>query len=138
MRPRLLLGVEVVTLSMGVTTVGRDQSCGITFADPSLSRTPACFDVRADGVVLRDLGSRNGTRANGVRIDGPATLASNDRIRIGPREIVFTDGVLEPSSSRDRVRTGRMTACAACGEPLAAEVPACPDCGTAVEGGERA
>lgn len=138
MRPRLLFGFEVMTLATAETTVGRDASCGITIDDASVSRAHACFDVRDDSVVLRDLGSRNGTRVNGVRIRGPVTLANNDRIRIGPRELVFTDQDTERTSDRDRLRTGKMTACERCGEPLPAEVPSCPDCGAAAEGAERA
>jgi hypothetical protein len=61
MRPRLLLGLEVVTLD-GVTTVGaRTTELWITFADPGRI---ACFDVRADGSnVLRDLAEAEMVRA---------------------------------------------------------------------------
>ena len=136
-RARLLFGLELVTLASGETSVGRDESCAITIDEPSVSRVHVAFDVSETSVVLRDMGSRNGTRVNGVRIDAPVTLADNDRIRIGSRELVFIARDEEPAGKRDRLRTGKMSSCATCGEPLAAEVPTCPDCGGPVVAPQR-
>jgi len=45
--------------------------------------------VESGGAVLRDLGSRNGVRVNGVRVTGEVVLARGDRIRIGNQDLVF-------------------------------------------------
>ena len=89
-----MFGFELFTLPFGETTIGRDDNCSITIDDGSVSRQHAIFDVRETSVVLRDTGSLNGTRVNGVRLDGPCVLTDNDRIRLGPREIVFMSAPL--------------------------------------------
>jgi pSer/pThr/pTyr-binding forkhead associated (FHA) protein len=71
-------------------TVGRvpmeDQ---VLLEDASVSRQHAAFQVFGNGVVVRDLGSTNGTYVNDVRIDKPHVLAPGDRVDIGPFRIVF-------------------------------------------------
>src|SRR5262249_35116743 len=59
--------------------IGRDPSCGIVLADRELSAIHC--DVRAEGpgVLVRDLGSKNGTFVGAVRIreallTGPCVL----------------------------------------------------------------
>jgi pSer/pThr/pTyr-binding forkhead associated (FHA) protein len=46
--------------------VGRDQSCDIVVADRQVSRHHARLAITNKGVMLEDLGSRNGTHYNGV------------------------------------------------------------------------
>jgi pSer/pThr/pTyr-binding forkhead associated (FHA) protein len=40
--------------------------------------------VSGEGVFLRDLGSRNGTLVNGVRVIGEQHLQDGDHIQVGP------------------------------------------------------
>src|SRR5262249_5181108 len=47
-------------------------------------REHAEFTVTADQVVLRDLGSRNGTLVNGKALTEPYTLKDRDLVQIGP------------------------------------------------------
>lgn len=127
---RLRFGVEEVDLAEAETTLGRDPSCTVSIDDDLVSRTHAVFR-RQDGFVEAvDLGSRNGTRVNGVAIREPTRLRHGDRIRIGPRELVFYDTDESASSVvRRQTITGRMALCLRCGEIMPGEAPSCPHCG---------
>jgi transcriptional regulator with GAF, ATPase, and Fis domain len=52
----------------GVVEVGSDPGCGLPLRDPSVSRRHASFACVAGTVVVKDLGSRNGTLLGGVRV----------------------------------------------------------------------
>ncbi len=83
----------------GGITVGRQPMPGqAVFDHPAISRRHAAFEARPDGVVLRDLGSTNGTYVNGVRVVGVRRLARGDRIDIGPFQLVFDGSGLQSSS----------------------------------------
>lgn len=72
---------EVVLV--GTVTVGRLLSCEISSADPRLSRAHATFEVVGGDVVVRDLGSGNGTRVNGAPIT-EHRLTTADQVEVGP------------------------------------------------------
>jgi pSer/pThr/pTyr-binding forkhead associated (FHA) protein len=63
--------------------LGRSRDCDCVLAGPSVSRRHA--ELRRDGArwLLRDLGSRNGTRVNGVRLLDEAEVAPGDRVSFG-------------------------------------------------------
>lgn len=70
-------------------TVGRDPSAGLCLNDNEVSAAHCELRATADGVVLRDLGSTNGTwlgvaRVNEARLTGACTL------RVGQTELQFT------------------------------------------------
>ncbi|MEY3144099.1 MAG: Flp pilus assembly complex ATPase component TadA [Planctomycetota bacterium] len=69
-------------------SVGRHPDNQIQFNDDGLSRKHCVFERRPDGWWVTDLGSRNGTKLNGVRIT-TASLTSGDVVRIGNLEIRF-------------------------------------------------
>ena len=48
--------------------IGTDPACDVVLTDPYVSRAHAMLDVEPPGYVLRDLGSRNGTRVADVWI----------------------------------------------------------------------
>jgi eukaryotic-like serine/threonine-protein kinase len=54
-----------------------------------VNRRHASLEVRADRAWLTDLGSRNGTFVDGVRIDGERELQDGDKITIGSQETQF-------------------------------------------------
>jgi transcriptional regulator of acetoin/glycerol metabolism len=56
-------------------TVGRDQSAHLSVDDPGISRVHATLEPMADGLLVTDLSSRNGTFVNGVRVTTPKTPA---------------------------------------------------------------
>lgn len=62
--------------------VGRDPSCDIMISDRQISRYHARFTPSEEGVLLEDLGSKNGTFYNGARIEEPVLLVDGDLIQI--------------------------------------------------------
>ena len=64
--------------------IGRSPRSDIVLdADGQVSRTHAVLDRIAGRWILRDAGSRNGTRVNGEPVHGPLRLRAGDEIRIG-------------------------------------------------------
>ncbi|MDR3632749.1 MAG: FHA domain-containing protein [Isosphaeraceae bacterium] len=73
--------------------IGRDARCQLRPASEAVSRLHACIEQRAGRVVLRDLGSTNGTFLNGTLLQGDeAELHAGDRIRLGPLEFTVAFG----------------------------------------------
>jgi sigma-B regulation protein RsbU (phosphoserine phosphatase) len=72
---------EVATEKRSIV-IGREAGCDIVLDDRIVSRRHAEIEVGDDTVVLRDLGSSNGTYVNRERTDSH-TLAPNDAITIG-------------------------------------------------------
>jgi pSer/pThr/pTyr-binding forkhead associated (FHA) protein len=66
---------------------GRAPDVGIMLEDSRVSRQHAAISMAGQHVVVRDLGSRNGTFVNGQRVE-KARLKPGDRIRIGASVIV--------------------------------------------------
>jgi pSer/pThr/pTyr-binding forkhead associated (FHA) protein len=66
--------------------IGRDDA-DVTIPDPEVSRRHALVRPVAEGLVVQDLDSRNGTFVNGSRITGPVTLTSSGKIRLGQSDI---------------------------------------------------
>ena len=58
-------------LSEGRQTIGRSSSTDIHLNYPSVSRSHATITVDGSTVTVEDLGSRNGTRVDGVLIQAP-------------------------------------------------------------------
>jgi hypothetical protein len=63
-------------------TVGRATDNGLVVADPRVSRHHARLQARRGTLVFTDLGSTNGSRVNGVRVDECA-LGTGDRVVVG-------------------------------------------------------
>lgn len=68
--------------------IGRDVRCDIMFKDESVSRRHAEVIRLAEGYLLRDLGSRNGTFVNGQRIQ-EYLLQEGDSLSLGDVDLVF-------------------------------------------------
>ena len=107
--------------------LGRSPDCQVTIEDPLVSRQHALIRVDGGGVTVRDLGSRNGVRINGRRIQGEQTLGDGDRIRLGTQELIFF--VVEPTRRREPRPTGFLRACGKCGTPYPEVASECPHCG---------
>ncbi len=77
-----------VTLGDGTVTLGRLPECDVVLNDPNVSRRHAEVRRTADGVVVTDLGSTNGTRVNGMPVR-EQELVSGDEITVGSTTLVF-------------------------------------------------
>jgi predicted component of type VI protein secretion system len=64
-------------------TVGRDPTNEIVINDPQVSRQHSRITRQGKTTVIEDLGSTNGTFANGMRLTGPHVLATGDVIGLG-------------------------------------------------------
>src|SRR5580704_15518610 len=83
MRARLVSfdGGQSVDLIKDLTLVGRDEDCDVRIDHKSISKLH-CVIVKTDGLLLiRDLGSTNGTRVNGQRVRR-AALLPNDTVAV--------------------------------------------------------
>jgi DNA-binding NtrC family response regulator len=79
-------------------SVGRDSSCGWSIPDALLSRTHFQVERSTTGFLVRDLGSRNGVRVGGTRIDEPVAVSDGDVIRAGSHVFVFIADLLSLTS----------------------------------------
>jgi pSer/pThr/pTyr-binding forkhead associated (FHA) protein len=71
--------------------IGRGDDATWVILDEDLSREHIEITRAWDGVWIRDLGSKNGTRVNGERIDGRVALRDGATIEAGNCELVFRD-----------------------------------------------
>ncbi|MCF6278574.1 MAG: winged helix-turn-helix domain-containing protein [Anaerolineales bacterium] len=62
--------------------MGRDASCDITIPDRQISRYHARLNPTTEGVLLEDMGSKNGTHCNGDVLTGPVVLQDGDTIQV--------------------------------------------------------
>jgi hypothetical protein len=79
---------ERLTVGNRVVSIGRLPECTITLNDPNVSRRHA--EIRpGNEIVIADLGSTNGTKVNGLRIDGERVLTDGDIISLGSTHLRF-------------------------------------------------
>ena len=74
--------------------VGRLREVDIPLHDPSISKLHAVLERIEDRYVVQDVGSKNGTRVNGVPVQGSQELAVGDRLQFGSVELLV-DAVAE-------------------------------------------
>ncbi|MGQ0507247.1 MAG: FHA domain-containing protein, partial [Myxococcaceae bacterium] len=85
-RSRRFSGVRMV--------VGRITDCELKLSDQSVSRKHLELVKGAQGVLLRDLGSGNGTKVNGEKV-AEKQLQDGDEIVLGKTKIRFVDEVVQ-------------------------------------------
>jgi DNA-binding NtrC family response regulator len=85
---RVLPDGPTATIGDEPITIGRHASCSVVVADPQVSSVHLELVATEDGVRLRDLGSKNGTRIGGARIDH-AMLVASCRIQLGDSALAF-------------------------------------------------
>ncbi len=87
-------GSPPIDLVKDMTVIGRKEDCDLRLEHKSISKQH-CVIVKTDGLLLlRDLGSTNGTRVNGQRIRRAALLPNDQlsvaslrfRVHLGPGE----------------------------------------------------
>jgi pSer/pThr/pTyr-binding forkhead associated (FHA) protein len=96
---------ETFRLDGDGVTLGRAPDCDVVLDDRGASRRHARIERAADGGwLLVDLGSKNGTRVNGVAIRS-ARLREGDRIELGL--VSALEVVLDAAASAARRSGGR-------------------------------
>lgn len=88
-------------LDTDVVTVGRHPDSDIFLDDISVSRRHATFTRRANGYVISDLGSLNGSYVNRDRIDSDVVLSGGDEVQIGKYRLIFFSGVSRNRATGD-------------------------------------
>lgn len=85
-------GAEFV-LEHVITSAGRHPDSDIFLDDVTVSRRHAELERTADGdVVVRDVGSLNGTYLNGERIEGDLAISTGDELQVGKFKLVYVAG----------------------------------------------
>ncbi len=86
---RLRVGGRSELLGSGGATLGRSREADIVIDDANVSRKHA--EVRPSGGswIVRDLGSTNGVKVNGRRIQGAQSLKQGDVIELGTSRATF-------------------------------------------------
>lgn len=73
---RLILGESNVL-------IGRDERCQIRIPSHEVSRQHCALRSTAEGILVRDMASRNGTFINDMRIERETFLRPGDLLRVG-------------------------------------------------------
>ena len=89
--------------------LGRETSCDVVVADRQISRFHARITPTTEGVILEDLGSKNGTHLNGIPLTAPVVLQDGDLVSVAmAQQFMFltsdaTMPLLEGSSHAGRL-----------------------------------
>jgi hypothetical protein len=86
---RLRVDGRTELLGSAGAVIGRSRDADVLIDDPNVSRRHA--EVRPSGGswIVRDLGSTNGVKVNGRRIQGPQSLKRGDVIELGTARVTF-------------------------------------------------
>jgi pSer/pThr/pTyr-binding forkhead associated (FHA) protein len=101
-----------IPLNRSVTFVGRHFACDARLDSRQVSRRHCCVALEGDTVVVRDLGSTNGTRINGLRVIR-GHLGPGDVVSIADHHFRFDDG-LDSDRDPDRSLAPPTISCGAC------------------------
>ena len=71
-----------IALDKPIVLIGRHQECDIQSPSRKISRRHCCIALVTDHLVVRDLGSTNGIRINGIKVV-EGNLQVNDELTIG-------------------------------------------------------
>ncbi|HEX8201294.1 MAG TPA: FHA domain-containing protein [Isosphaeraceae bacterium] len=89
-------GQGPVKLGPGVTTVGRQEDCQLRINSSQVSRKHCQFFEQKGQLLVKDLGSSNGTFVNGKKIQGQKVLRPGDELTVG--QVRFRVERTKPSS----------------------------------------
>lgn len=73
-----------VKLQDGTTTAGRQDDCHLRIRSSQVSRKHCELFEKHGLLLVKDLGSSNGTFVNGKKIDGQRVMEPGDELSIGP------------------------------------------------------
>ncbi|MBT4864221.1 MAG: FHA domain-containing protein [Planctomycetaceae bacterium] len=88
-------------------TIGAAPECDIIVEHPTVSGRHCRVTRTADGFLLEDLNSTNGTFVNGTRLSSPLSVTSTDEIKLGPETPLPWESIEPSSPGRQIIRIGR-------------------------------
>lgn len=114
-----------IVLDKAIVLIGRQADCDVVLTNSRrVSRRHCCVAQVNDTFVLRDLGSMNGVRINGRRVDTEARICLGDVVSIGDLGFVLQGKDVRPVQQQHK-KTHDQTM--ALDEPLAAAPQPPPD-----------
>jgi len=124
-----------ILLDKPILLLGRHPECDVQIESRKISRRHCCIALVNDHLVVRDLGSTNGIRINGVRVQ-EGNLRANDELTIGNSryKVRWETMDLQPprekelAQAREAPRVGRINpldddVLESCEEPIPLEEP---------------
>ena len=88
-----------IALFAGDNVLGREGPGVILLKSSTVSRRHARITIEADGAVVEDLGSKNGTYVNDQRVTRPTPVVDGSQVRIG--SLLFTFRSAQPDGSTE-------------------------------------
>ncbi len=89
--------------------LGRDPTCEIVIQDRQVSRFHARITPTNEGIMVEDLGSKNGTNHNGVEVTGPVILHDGDLLGISlAQQFLFLTSDATMPLSEGSTKSGRL------------------------------
>src|SRR3954447_10947884 len=114
---------NTIKLGEGVTTIGRHDECNLRIKSSQVSRKHCELFEKKGLLLVKDLGSSNGTIVNGKKVQGQRVLEPGDELTIGPVQLRVSKVGAPPSApSKSESSPGDTAVTAA-----AAVVPVDPD-----------
>jgi len=87
-------------ITVDETVIGRHPECQLHINSNMVSRKHARVLRSGERFIIEDLGSGNGTFVNGKKLEGPADLKHDDRIKLGPILLRFDNPqAVKPAAS---------------------------------------
>jgi pSer/pThr/pTyr-binding forkhead associated (FHA) protein len=101
-------GAQTINLLDGVTTVGRQDDCHLRIRSSQVSRRHCELFEKKGHLVVKDLGSSNGTYVNGEKVKEQRVLELGDELTIGQVKLRVTKigETSVPSSPRQTAKPG--------------------------------
>ena len=103
--------------------IGRGETCHLRPNSEQVSREHAEFSITDDAVIVRDLGSRNGTLVNGKALTAECRLKDRDLVQVGPLTFAVSISDVPAPAAKAPAKAPAAKAAA----PATSKAPASPD-----------
>ncbi len=89
--------------------MGREATCDVVIVDRQVSRFHARITPSPEGMMLEDLGSKNGTSHNGVELTAPVMLQDGDLVGVAlAQQFIFLTSDATMPLAEGMARPGRL------------------------------
>jgi len=94
---------RAISIKRSPLLIGRAEDCDVRPLSEDVSRRHCAIHIGPADAWAEDLGSRNGTFVNGVRIKEKTRLADGDMVRVGALELKVSCTAPAPAGNEDDV-----------------------------------